>query len=45
MTEQLQNKIRKLADIPNVNPINENTLKAFYTLRVIKTRDAKIKLL
>jgi hypothetical protein len=34
-----------LKEIPDVNPLNINTLKAFYSLRLIKTRDTKVKLL
>ena len=45
MSEGLQGKIKRLSEIPNINPLNTNTLKAFYTLRTLKTRDCKIKLL
>jgi hypothetical protein len=31
--------------VPNVDPLAKNLTKAFYTLRLIKTRDVKVQML
>jgi isopenicillin N synthase-like dioxygenase len=38
-------QFHKFKDVPNVDALTQNLTKAFYTIRVVKTRDYKIKLL
>jgi len=45
LTEATQLSFKKFEDTPNVDPLSHNLTKAFYTLRVIKSRDIKINLL
>ena len=45
LTEAQQVQYHKFADVPNVDALTQNLTKAYYTMRVIKTRDYKIQLL
>ena len=44
-TEATINQMKRYSEIQNVDPLNQTIVRNFYTLRLLKTRGCKIKLL
>lgn len=44
-TEANINQMKRYSEIQNVDPLNQSVVRNYYTLRLLKTRECKIKLL